>query len=187
VTKKPMEYFDTKALADRTKDAYSFNFYGPEQWTKLIEWLAAYRFSEKDVEEILRSKATRWATDENGVGTARAFISWFNEPRNKVQVVEILREADVACSEGNVSLLATVVDEGTRPVSEPNQPGFRIWNFERGAYWKPGQNGYTLRKRSAGVYSLEEATRICNEANRFKDDTGPEEAMIPVWQTEGTT
>lgn len=187
MTKKPMEYFDTKALAERTRDAYSFNLYGLEQWTKLIEWLAAYRFSENDVEAILRSKATREATDENGVATARAFISWFNEPNNKVQVVEILSEAGVACSEGNVSLLATVVEERTRPVKDLVLPVFYIWNFERGAYWKAGRNGYTLRKRDAGVYSLEEATRICNEANRFKDEGGPEEAMIPVWQIEGTT
>ncbi len=44
-------------------------------------------------------------------------------------------------------------------------PEVRIWSFEHNAWWAPGRSGYAPDEASAGLYSREEATQICRDAN----------------------
>jgi hypothetical protein len=44
---------------------------------------------------------------------------------------------------------------------------FLIWSEEHGAWWRPGRMGYTTSIREAGRYSLDEATEIVENANRY--------------------
>lgn len=53
-------------LAERTKDAYSFNRYG--SWQEVARRLLRMGFSEAEAEAVMRSKITRWAAD------------WYNRP-----------------------------------------------------------------------------------------------------------
>ena len=54
---------------------------------------------------------------------------------------------------------------------------FRIWNFERGMWWKQIQYGYTSDFKEAGQFTASKAIEICINANHG-DTTN--EAMIPV-------
>lgn len=47
-------------------------------------------------------------------------------------------------------------------------------------WWKPNRRGYTIVREEAGVYSFEEATEICESANRFCSPGKVEELMVPV-------
>lgn len=51
-----------KALAEKTKDAYSFDRYGAKSWLANIKFLLT-KFTEEQVEWIMRSKHARWAAD----------------------------------------------------------------------------------------------------------------------------
>lgn len=42
-----------------------------------------------------------------------------------------------------------------------------IWSEEHGAWWAPGEQGYTRFLTSAGRYTRAEAFRICADANRY--------------------
>lgn len=55
-----------------------------------------------------------------------------------------------------------------------------IWCNERNMWWRPNRRGYTSEREEAGVYSLEEATEICDNANRFCSPEHPEEVMVLV-------
>lgn len=44
-------------------------------------------------------------------------------------------------------------------------PAWLIWSNEHGLWWKPNQRGYTQRVEEAGLYTLDEAIKICTEAN----------------------
>lgn len=61
---------------------------------------------------------------------------------------------------------------------------FYIWSFEHQAWWKPDRNGYTNNRMLAGRYSLDEALRICRDANCWFSgltlDKAPAEAMVPA-------
>jgi hypothetical protein len=52
-----------------------------------------------------------------------------------------------------------------------------IWSDEHGAWWMSGKSGYTRDLQRAGRYSLEEATEICENANRQSDRI--QETMFP--------
>lgn len=54
---------DAKAIAERCEDAYSFDAYAPGAWRQCAWRLALRGFDESQIEEILRSKWTRWAGD----------------------------------------------------------------------------------------------------------------------------
>jgi hypothetical protein len=60
-----------------------------------------------------------------------------------------------------------------------NEPLFRIWSHERAMYWRPHSNGYAESRDDAGLYSLPEAIRICELANRYSG-IKVHESMIPV-------
>lgn len=55
---------------------------------------------------------------------------------------------------------------------------FLIWSIEHNAWWRPDECGYTKRNDQAGVYSQEDAERICAIHGRRRDMPG--EAMVPV-------
>jgi hypothetical protein len=42
-----------------------------------------------------------------------------------------------------------------------------IWSEEHGAWWGPGEHGYTRSLRSAGRYSKEHAEEIVRDANVY--------------------
>lgn len=52
-----------KAVAERTKDAHSFERYGAEEWYNAALALFTLGLSERGVEAVLRSKWMRWAAD----------------------------------------------------------------------------------------------------------------------------
>jgi len=54
---------DAKALAEKTKDAYSHDRYGKKSWLAQTKFLLT-KFTEEQVEWILRSKHMRWAADK---------------------------------------------------------------------------------------------------------------------------
>jgi hypothetical protein len=51
-----------KAMAEKTKDAYSFDRYGERCWLASVKFLLTH-FAANQVEWILRSKHMRWAGD----------------------------------------------------------------------------------------------------------------------------
>jgi len=53
---------------------------------------------------------------------------------------------------------------------------YLVWSFEHNAWWKTGRRGYTTNIADAGKYSIEEAEKICSQANI----TGINESILPV-------
>jgi hypothetical protein len=51
-----------------------------------------------------------------------------------------------------------------------------IFCVERKQYWKPEQQGYTFELSEAGLYSQDEAVKICTDANI----SGDNERMIDI-------
>jgi len=57
---------------------------------------------------------------------------------------------------------------------------WQIWSNEHRAWWMPYRHGYTKSRGLAGLYSFEEASEICANANQFlADDQPPNETMLP--------
>jgi hypothetical protein len=52
-----------ESMLDKTRDAYSFSYYGENGWRECIEMLFGEGWQESHVEAILRSKHMRWADD----------------------------------------------------------------------------------------------------------------------------
>ena len=50
-------------IAWETSDAYSADIWGAVMWTEAAQMLLDMSFSERAVEQIMRSKMTRWARD----------------------------------------------------------------------------------------------------------------------------
>lgn len=58
---------------------------------------------------------------------------------------------------------------------------YRIWSFEHNSWWKGGHSGYTHNMDDAGIYSHEEADKICIGGNICSTTIlDMHEAMIPV-------
>lgn len=55
---------------------------------------------------------------------------------------------------------------------------YLIWSNEHRGWWKPGRHGYTTRTDRAGQFSLEEATEIVVNANRYSKTPAIEEVMV---------
>ena len=53
---------------------------------------------------------------------------------------------------------------------------YLIWSNEHRGWWKPSRHGYTTLTHRAGQFSVEEATEIVTNANRYSDKA--EEVMI---------
>jgi hypothetical protein len=54
-----------------------------------------------------------------------------------------------------------------------------IWSEEHGAWWGPGEHGYTRSLRSAGRYSKEDAKEIAFDANAYLEVDQFHEIAIP--------
>lgn len=67
--------------------------------------------------------------------------------------------------------------------NEPKKE-YVIWNFERDMWWKPDHNGYTPFLFEAGLYTLEEGSRIVADANKFMEEGKPNEELISFRQAE---
>lgn len=63
-------------LANRTSNAYSFDYYGQHEWREITFQLLAEGYTEEAVETILRSKHMRWCAD-SGEATLRGFKLYF--------------------------------------------------------------------------------------------------------------
>lgn len=56
-----------------------------------------------------------------------------------------------------------------------------IYSVEHKGFWKSNHRGYTNIRSEAGIYSLEEATKICLNANQYLQKGHLfEESMIPL-------
>lgn len=55
--------FDTRAVAERSRDAFSVDRYRPSGWHGCVLACQRLGFDEWETEAILRSKLTRWAGD----------------------------------------------------------------------------------------------------------------------------
>lgn len=44
---------------------------------------------------------------------------------------------------------------------------YLIWSYEHDGWWKENSTGYTDDVEQAGLYTEEQASQICNEANLF--------------------
>lgn len=53
---------------------------------------------------------------------------------------------------------------------------YYIWSHERNMWWKPNSWGYTFYLFEAGLYSAEEADKICADANKYSNKK--EESMF---------
>lgn len=51
------------AIAEATQNAYSADAYQPKAWRQCCRMLASRGYSAHWIEEIMRSKFTRWASD----------------------------------------------------------------------------------------------------------------------------
>lgn len=71
--------------------------------------------------------------------------------------------------------------ELNKPVEE--KKGWLVWSNEHDAWWLANRNGYTTYLSQAGVFTYEEATTICFDANiniRRSDSSKPFETMLPA-------
>ena len=76
-----------KILFDKTTkgDAkvYSYGlYYSDEEWMRIIQWLLKKKYTPFDIENILRSKIMRWASDHTGDYRE---ISDEDEPQNTLE------------------------------------------------------------------------------------------------------
>ena len=77
---------------------YSFNYYGPENWMDIIQWLLDQGYNAEETEEVMRSKLMRWTSDESGKDdgncTLEDFIKFNNNAgyknRGKTQIDDFL-------------------------------------------------------------------------------------------------
>jgi hypothetical protein len=56
-------------IAASTEDAYSYDDYIPSEWRRCCRMLARRGYTPEWIEEIMRSKFTRWATTGRGKAT----------------------------------------------------------------------------------------------------------------------
>ena len=57
---------------------------------------------------------------------------------------------------------------------------YLIWSNDRAGWWWPNSYGYTKSRNCAGRYTLEQALRICADANKYQRDKDvPYECMVP--------
>lgn len=98
-------------IAEATEDAYSFNAYGADRWRACCRMLAGRGYNAAEIEEIMRSKLTRWAED---AATGRK--GWRSGRTSSADLERLLDSPDM----GNVlkEILAVAAGRSGNP-SEP--------------------------------------------------------------------
>lgn len=88
-TTRPMTQMEMSAerVANKTSDAYSYPTYGEVAWLRAATLLLEGGWSELETEAILRSKWTRWASDQadptgSMENTGEEIITFMNDRRN---------------------------------------------------------------------------------------------------------
>jgi len=110
---------------------------------------------------------------------------WADEYKEATQYT--LKEARELCLKFNGPLSGDIKKGECRtmmPVPPENQMTtiakvemmYYIWSFQKDAWWRPREHGYTKLLPNAGAYSFEAAMRICAKANVVL----MEEAMVPI-------
>lgn len=83
MAKKNLTAYEAQQIAERTEDAYSFDRYAPQEWSRTAQLLAKRGHDARVIEAILRSKWMRWAADAGGrdYGKAKAsdLIKWLEK------------------------------------------------------------------------------------------------------------
>ena len=51
---------------------------------------------------------------------------------------------------------------------------YLVYSFEHNAWWAPYSMGYKDKVEEAGLYTREQAVRICRDANEFCDNPNEE-------------
>ena len=67
-----------------------------------------------------------------------------------------------------------------KPKAKKGNPGFIVWSNEHQQWWRSGHAGYTSNPLAAGIYSREEAERICIDAGFSSRSMAPNEIMVPA-------
>lgn len=85
------------AIAKRTEDAFSYGlYYSTTSWRRIAEWLLQLGYAPAVVEEILRSKHMRWASDSTAKNpmkmTLEKFQAYFNQHDNRKEVDRMLTD-----------------------------------------------------------------------------------------------
>jgi hypothetical protein len=60
---------------------------------------------------------------------------------------------------------------------------FKIWSFEKKAWWKAFGRGYTTKRAEAGVYSFQDLAKY-NLTDWHDCDTPREEGLVMIGETE---
>lgn len=63
---------------------YSFNAYKPESWKNIISWLLDQGYNEEEIDQIMRSKLMRWASDHSEKEYGNTDLENFIEYNNKL-------------------------------------------------------------------------------------------------------
>lgn len=75
--------------------------------------------------------------------------------------------------------------EMTQPDTSIVEEEYYVWSNEHRAWWGPGHMGYRDNLQYAGLYSKEEALKICNGANYgWTNEDNPLELPIPKSMAE---
>jgi hypothetical protein len=78
--------------------AYSFDYYGPDNWMDIIQWLLSRGYTPEETELVLRSKLMRWSADNaakfEGDCTLKDFLRYNNDltPKKQTQIDDFLDE-----------------------------------------------------------------------------------------------
>ena len=92
--------FDSTSRDWSEGGAYSFSNYGEENWMDIIEWMASEGYTPGEVEQVLRSKLMRWASDmANAKGKVtledfKKYNTYYMENRGKktTEIDDLLNE-----------------------------------------------------------------------------------------------
>jgi len=78
-------------IANSTSDAFSFERYGKDLWTKIIQWLLDGGYNPEQIDVILRSKYMRWGydhmSDYKKIPSLEDFDDYFSDAEDDIQAM----------------------------------------------------------------------------------------------------
>lgn len=83
---EPIDEDDAQDVLNDTRDAYSFDRYGDEEWLKAIKLLWSKYEDRFVIGEVLRSKWPRYCETP----TAEALMEFINDPKNRCDLDELI-------------------------------------------------------------------------------------------------